>query len=91
MTSVSMKPLRALLIASLSLIAFAQQPLVMAPLKIKAMLAAVSRDGDFVTGGIGPGRQLKLGHVYVEPVRRQNLITLEIQAVRGALLPIPVI
>jgi hypothetical protein len=68
MTPVSMKRFRILLIVSLSLIAFAQQPLVMAPLKIKAMLAAVSRDGDLVTGGIGPGRQLKLGHAYVEPI-----------------------
>ena len=32
------------------------------------MLAAVSRNGAFVTGGIGPGRPSRLGHTYVEPI-----------------------
>jgi hypothetical protein len=38
------------------------------PLESQVMLAAVSRDSALVGGGIGLGRQLKQGHVFVEPI-----------------------
>jgi hypothetical protein len=39
-----------------------------APSETKVMLAAISRDGGLLSGGIGPYRKSKSGHAFVEPI-----------------------